>query len=87
MLHRLRNIQFDHCGQYGFTDANDPCVCLAFLNAFIDEVHPSSVEYCLFHHGCNMGIGVYSTDDLELNYNVGQGISGPGEAQKQHLLY
>ena len=41
---------------------------------------PSSVEYCTFHHGYNMGIGLYNTDDLELNYNVGQGISGPGEA-------
>ena len=84
---RLSNVEFYRIGQYAHTDPNDPRVGLAFFNAVVDEAHPSIVRGCSFHHGYNMGVGVYDTDDLVLELNVVQGVSGPGDTWNGIIIF
>ncbi|KAL4228553.1 Fibrocystin-L [Mactra antiquata] len=76
---RLSNVEFYHTGQEGFTEEYDPRFSLAFLNTgTVDNVKPSSVTKCSFHHSFSTGIGVFGTNGLNVTDNIVTGSVGHG---------
>uniref|UniRef100_A0A3Q2VVI1 PKHD1 like 1, tandem duplicate 2 n=1 Tax=Haplochromis burtoni TaxID=8153 RepID=A0A3Q2VVI1_HAPBU len=76
---QIRNVEFYHSGQEGWTDYSDPRYSVAFLN--LGEVHPtqSYIQGCAFHDGFSPAVGVFGTDGLNVDDNiihhtVGEGI-------------
>ncbi|XP_054766411.2 fibrocystin-L-like [Lytechinus pictus] len=66
------NIEFKLTGQEGWTDFYDPRYSLAFLDIgdVLEDAVPSYVHSCTFHNGFSLAIGVFGTDNIEIDNNV-----------------
>ncbi|XP_062385127.1 fibrocystin-L-like [Sardina pilchardus] len=76
---QIRNVEFYHTGQEGWSDASDPRYSVAFLNLGEVADMESYLQGCGFHHGFSPAIGVFGTDGLKVDDNViyftvGEGI-------------
>lgn len=74
------NVEFKLTGQEGWTDFYDPRYSLAFLDigdVLLDAV-PSFVHSCTFHNGFSLTIGVFGTDNIEIDNNVIHHTVGAG---------
>ena len=68
---RISNVEFYHTGQKGWTDEYDPRFSIAFLDiGVIDDVKPSYVRKCAFHHGFSPAIGTFGVSKLNVTDNV-----------------
>uniref|UniRef100_A0A8B9H868 Polycystic kidney and hepatic disease 1 (autosomal recessive)-like 1 n=1 Tax=Astyanax mexicanus TaxID=7994 RepID=A0A8B9H868_ASTMX len=75
---QIRNVEFYHTGQEGWTDYSDPRYSLAFLDLGSVQ-NESYVKGCSFHHGFSPAIGIFGTDELIVDdsviyHTVGEGI-------------
>ncbi|KAK7898488.1 hypothetical protein WMY93_019341 [Mugilogobius chulae] len=74
---QIRNVEFYHTGQEGWTDDYDPRYSVAFLN--LEMVEDTYLQGCAFHDGFSPAIGVFNTeglviDDNVIHHTVGEGI-------------
>ncbi|XP_048777455.2 fibrocystin-L-like isoform X3 [Ostrea edulis] len=67
---RLSNVEFFRGGQEGYTATYDPRHALSFVDIPISNVKPCYVKQCSFHHNLGIAIGVYGTNNLEIQNNV-----------------
>ena len=67
---QMEGVEFDGCGQIGYTFTRDPRFALAFLN--IGEIVNSTsyVRKSTFHDGYNTGMGAFGVSGLLLEENV-----------------
>uniref|UniRef100_A0A8C5AWE7 PKHD1 like 1, tandem duplicate 1 n=1 Tax=Gadus morhua TaxID=8049 RepID=A0A8C5AWE7_GADMO len=77
---QIRNVEFHHSGQQGWSDFTDPRYSVAFLN-----LGESYLQGCAFHNGFSPAIGVFGTDgmfvdDNVVHHTVGEGIRVWGNA-------
>ncbi|XP_065144791.1 fibrocystin-L-like [Paramisgurnus dabryanus] len=89
---QIRNVEFYHTGQEGWTDPSDPRYSLAFLNLG-NVAGESYIKGCAFHDGFAPAIGVFGTDGLNIDDNVihhtvGEGIRiwGDNSAVRRNLV-
>ncbi|KAG7251316.1 hypothetical protein CRUP_021887, partial [Coryphaenoides rupestris] len=61
---QIRNVEFHHSGQEGWSDYTDPRYSVAFLNLGQVAANESYLQGCAFHHGFSPAIGVFGTDGL-----------------------
>ncbi len=66
----LYGVEFNGCGQEGFSESFDPRFSLAFLNTGPIADNSSHVTDCSVNGGYNIGIGVSGTNDLLIKSNV-----------------
>ncbi|KAK2836335.1 hypothetical protein Q7C36_014204 [Tachysurus vachellii] len=76
---QIRDVEFYHTGQEGWTDSTDPRYSVAFLNLGVVSKNESYIKGCAFHHGFSPAIGIFGTDGLIVEDNViyhtvGEGI-------------
>ncbi|MED6281140.1 Fibrocystin-L, partial [Characodon lateralis] len=76
---QIRNVEFFHSGQEGWTDYYDPRYSVAFLNLGEVSGNDSYIQGCAFHDGFSPAIGVFGTtglniDDNIVHHTVGEGI-------------
>ncbi|XP_029369318.1 PKHD1 like 1, tandem duplicate 1 isoform X2 [Echeneis naucrates] len=76
---QIRNVEFFHSGQEGWTDDTDPRYSVAFLNLGQVSGEDSYIQGCAFHDGFSPAIGVFGTeglmvDDNVVHHTVGEGI-------------
>ncbi|KAM6899772.1 PKHD1 like 1, tandem duplicate 1 [Xenentodon cancila] len=76
---QIRNVEFFHSGQNGWTDSSDPRYSVAFLNLGEVSGNESYIQGCAFHDGFSPAIGVFGTeglyiDDNIVHHTVGEGI-------------
>ncbi|XP_061189118.1 fibrocystin-L-like [Saccostrea echinata] len=67
---RISNVEFFRGGQEGFTATYDPRHALSFVDIPISNIKPCYVKQSSFHHNLGIAIGVYGTNDLEIQNNV-----------------
>uniref|UniRef100_A0AAR2IPV4 Polycystic kidney and hepatic disease 1 (autosomal recessive)-like 1 n=1 Tax=Pygocentrus nattereri TaxID=42514 RepID=A0AAR2IPV4_PYGNA len=72
---RIRDVEFYHTGQEGWTNNPDPRYSLAFLNLGVNE---SYIKGCAIHHGFAPAIGIFGTDGLSVDDNVIHHAVGEG---------
>uniref|UniRef100_A0A8C5F806 PKHD1 like 1, tandem duplicate 1 n=1 Tax=Gadus morhua TaxID=8049 RepID=A0A8C5F806_GADMO len=82
---QIRNVEFHHSGQQGWSDFTDPRYSVAFLNLGEVAVNESYLQGCAFHNGFSPAIGVFGTDgmfvdDNVVHHTVGEGIRVWGNA-------
>ncbi|XP_011607160.2 fibrocystin-L isoform X2 [Takifugu rubripes] len=76
---QIRNVEFFHSGQEGWTDKTDPRFSVAFLNLGKVSAGESYIHGCAFHDGFSPAIGISGTEGLNIDDNiihhtVGEGI-------------
>ncbi|KAM9839131.1 PKHD1 like 1, tandem duplicate 1 [Aulostomus maculatus] len=76
---QIRNVEFFHSGQEGWTDYSDPRYSVAFLNLGEVSQEDSYIQGCAFHDGFSPAIGVFGTaglivDDNVVHHTVGEAI-------------
>ncbi|XP_063041153.1 fibrocystin-L-like [Engraulis encrasicolus] len=76
---QLRNVEFYHSGQEGWSDASDPRYSVAFINLGQVVKMESYVQGCSFHDGfspaiCIVGTDTLAVDDNVIHHTVGEGI-------------
>ncbi|XP_066278772.1 fibrocystin-L-like [Branchiostoma lanceolatum] len=69
---RFENVEFYHTGQEGWTDFYDPRYSLAFLDVgeILDDYTESYIRKNTFHSGFSPAIGVFGTQNLNIEDNV-----------------
>ncbi|XP_077870118.1 fibrocystin-L-like [Saccoglossus kowalevskii] len=75
---RIENVEFKNCGQEGWPDYSDPRYALAFRDVGDIIQNSSYIRGNSFHHGFNTGIGVYTTNGLNIENNVIHHTVGAG---------
>ncbi|KAM9385916.1 fibrocystin-L-like isoform 2-T2 [Pholidichthys leucotaenia] len=75
---QIRNVEFFHSGQEGWTDHTDPRYSLAFQNVGEVIAEESYVQGCSFHDGFSPAIGVFGTNGLNVDNNVIHHTVGEG---------
>ncbi|TSK31508.1 Fibrocystin-L [Bagarius yarrelli] len=75
---QIKDVEFYHTGQEGWTDSDDPRYSLAFLNLGVVTQNESYVKGCAFHHGFSPAIGIFETDGLSVDDNVIHHTVGEG---------
>ncbi|XP_056273684.1 fibrocystin-L-like [Pseudoliparis swirei] len=75
---QVRNVEFFHSGQEGWTDDDDPRYSVAFLNLGEVSIEDSYIQGCAFHDGFSPAIGVYGTEGLSVDDNVVHHTVGEG---------
>lgn len=73
---QIRNVEFYRTGQEGWTDDYDPRYSVAFLS--LDQVENTYIQGCSFHDGFSPAIGVFSTENLNIDDNVIHHTVGEG---------
>lgn len=63
-------MEFYRGGQEGFTATYDPRHALSFIDIPISHIKPCYVKHSSFHHNLGIAIGVYGTNNLEIQDNV-----------------
>ncbi|XP_076157842.1 PKHD1 like 1, tandem duplicate 1 [Alosa pseudoharengus] len=76
---QIRNVEFYHTGQEGWSDYSDPRYSVAFLNLGEVSHMESYIQGCGFHDGFSPAIGIFGTngmqvDDNVIYFTVGEGI-------------
>ncbi|KAF7655004.1 hypothetical protein LDENG_00062160 [Lucifuga dentata] len=67
---QIRNVEFFHSGQEGWTDFTDPRYSVAFLNLGEVSANESYIQGCAFHDGFAPAIGVSGTNNMKVDDNV-----------------
>ena len=67
---QIEGVEFDGCGQIGYTFTRDPRFALAFLNTGEIVNSTSYVRKSSFHDGYNTAIGAFGVSGLSLEDNV-----------------
>ncbi|XP_068189914.1 fibrocystin-L-like [Antennarius striatus] len=67
---QLRNVEFFHSGQEGWTDDHDPRYSVSFLNLGEVSEEDSYIQGCAFHDGFSPAIGAIGTDQLKIDDNI-----------------
>ncbi|XP_053468790.1 PKHD1 like 1, tandem duplicate 1 [Ictalurus furcatus] len=75
---QIRDVEFYHTGQEGWTDNTDPRYSVAFLNLGVVSQNDSYIKGCAFHHGFSPAIGIFGTDGLTVDDNVIHHTVGEG---------
>ncbi|MCJ8746157.1 hypothetical protein PDJAM_G00138700 [Pangasius djambal] len=75
---QIRDVEFYHTGQEGWTDNTDPRYSVAFLNLGVVSQNDSYIKGCAFHHGFSPAIGIFGTDGLSVDDNVIHHTVGEG---------
>ncbi|KAM3595703.1 uncharacterized protein V6R79_001361 [Siganus canaliculatus] len=75
---QLRNVEFFRSGQEGWSDDSDPRYSVAFLNLGEGSGEASYIQGCSFHDGFSPAIGVFGTEDLNVDDNVVHHTVGEG---------
>ncbi|KAL7883851.1 hypothetical protein SRHO_G00015090 [Serrasalmus rhombeus] len=75
---QIRDVEFYHTGQEGWTDYTDPRYSVAFLNLGVVVQNESYIKGCAFHHGFAPAIGIFGTDGLSVDDNVIHHTVGEG---------
>ncbi|XP_030597029.1 PKHD1 like 1, tandem duplicate 1 [Archocentrus centrarchus] len=75
---QIRNVEFYHSGQGGWTDYTDPRYSVAFLNLGEVSADESYIQGCAFHDGFSPAIGVFGTDGLSVDDNIVHHTVGEG---------
>uniref|UniRef100_A0A3Q3K5H6 Polycystic kidney and hepatic disease 1 (autosomal recessive)-like 1 n=1 Tax=Monopterus albus TaxID=43700 RepID=A0A3Q3K5H6_MONAL len=75
---QIRNVEFIHSGQEGWTDDTDPRYSVAFLNLGEVSGGDSYIQGCAFHDGFSPAIGVFGTDGLKVDDNIVHHAVGEG---------
>ncbi|XP_062842250.1 fibrocystin-L-like [Trichomycterus rosablanca] len=75
---QIRDVEFYHTGQEGWTDSTDPRYSLAFLSLGVVGQNESYIKGCAFHHGFAPAIGIFGTDELSVDDNVIHHTVGEG---------
>ncbi|XP_045915057.1 PKHD1 like 1, tandem duplicate 1 [Micropterus dolomieu] len=73
---QIRNVEFFHSGQEGWTDNTDPRYSVAFLN--LGKVSGDTIQGCAFHEGFSPAIGVFGTEGLNVDNNIVHHTVGEG---------
>ncbi|XP_038580507.1 PKHD1 like 1, tandem duplicate 1 [Micropterus salmoides] len=73
---QIRNVEFFHSGQEGWTDDTDPRYSVAFLN--LGKVSGDTIQGCAFHEGFSPAIGVFGTEGLNVDNNIVHHTVGEG---------
>lgn len=66
---RMDFVEIRHCGQGGYFSPRDPRYSIAFRNNF-DSSEDSYVRRCSIHHGYNTGVGIHTSNGIEISDNV-----------------
>ncbi|XP_035687262.1 fibrocystin-L-like [Branchiostoma floridae] len=76
---RVENVEFYHTGQEGWTDFYDPRYSLAFLDVGLveDDHRKSYIRKNTFHSGFSPAIGVFGTQNMDVEDNVIHHTVGP----------
>ena len=89
---QIEGVEFDGCGQIGYTFTHDPRFALAFLNTGRILNSTSYVRKSTFHDGFNTGIGAFGVSGLSLednivHYQVGHSVwmEGTGHVLRNNL--
>lgn len=72
----LKEVQFEGCGQLGFTSESDPRFALAFVDVGVRGTD-SYIQECSFCNGYNTAIGIFGTDGVLVECNVIHSTVGP----------
>ncbi|XP_068431576.1 PKHD1 like 1, tandem duplicate 1 [Clinocottus analis] len=75
---QIRNVEFFHSGQEGWTDDTDPRYSVAFLNLGKVSENDTYIQGCAFHDGFSPAIGVFGTEGLSVDDNVVHHTVGEG---------
>ncbi|XP_025757857.1 PKHD1 like 1, tandem duplicate 1 isoform X2 [Oreochromis niloticus] len=75
---QIRNVEFYHSGQEGWTDYSDPRYSVAFLNLGEVTEEESYIQGCAFHDGFSPAVGVFGTDGLNVDDNIVHHTVGEG---------
>ncbi|CAG5956366.1 unnamed protein product [Menidia menidia] len=75
---QIRNVEFFHSGQEGWTDSFDPRYSVAFLDLGQVPAGESDIQGCAFHDGFSPAIGVFGTEGLHISDNVVHHTVGEG---------
>ncbi|KAK3532561.1 hypothetical protein QTP86_024146, partial [Hemibagrus guttatus] len=75
---QIRDVEFYHTGQEGWTDSIDPRYSVAFHNLGMVSQNESYIKGCAFHHGFSPAIGIFGTDGLSVDDNVIHHTVGEG---------
>ncbi|KAM9737277.1 LOW QUALITY PROTEIN: PKHD1 like 1, tandem duplicate 1 [Menidia menidia] len=75
---QIRNVEFFHSGQEGWTDSFDPRYSVAFLDLGQVSAGESDIQGCAFHDGFSPAIGVFGTEGLHISDNVVHHTVGEG---------
>ncbi|XP_060949378.1 PKHD1 like 1, tandem duplicate 1 [Limanda limanda] len=76
---QIRNVEFHRSGQEGWIDFTDPRYSVSFLNLGKVTGNESYIQGCAFHDGFSPAIGVFGTEEMNVDENiihhtVGEGI-------------
>ncbi|XP_053190049.1 fibrocystin-L-like [Scomber japonicus] len=74
---QIRNVEFFHSGQEGWSDYSDPRYSVAFLNLGA-VTEDSYLQGCAFHDGFAPAIGVFGTEGLNVDDNIVHQTVGEG---------
>ncbi|XP_067676837.1 fibrocystin-L-like isoform X2 [Haliotis asinina] len=75
---KVKNVEFYHTGQEGYTSSYDPRFSLAFIGIRNNDVRLSYVSYCSFHHGFAPAVGIFGVKDVLIDNNVVHHTVGSG---------
>ncbi|XP_058475058.1 PKHD1 like 1, tandem duplicate 1 [Solea solea] len=75
---QIRNVEFFQSGQEGWTDSYDPRYSVAFLNLGTVSSDDTYIQGCAFHDGYAPAIGVFGTDEMNVDDNVVHRTVGEG---------
>ncbi|XP_069372727.1 PKHD1 like 1, tandem duplicate 1 [Paralichthys olivaceus] len=67
---QIRNVEFFRSGQEGWTDSTDPRYSVSFLNLGKVTGNDSYIQGCAFHDGFSPAIGVFETEELNVDDNI-----------------
>ena len=72
---QLQGVEFNGCGQLGYTDDFDPRFALAMFNTGGQST--SYIRECSFHDGFNTAVGIFGSDEMTISDNVIHSTVGP----------
>ncbi len=73
---KISGVEFNGCGQEGYTETFDPRFSIAILNVPSHGIE-SYIQHSSFHDGYNTAIGVFGTDEVTVDNNVIYDTVGP----------
>ena len=67
----IENVEFDHMGQRGLTEWDDPRFGVAFVSTkTANNANPGHIIGCSFHDGYSTNIGAFDALNLRIHKNV-----------------
>ncbi|XP_062266639.1 PKHD1 like 1, tandem duplicate 1 [Platichthys flesus] len=75
---QIRNVEFFRSGQEGWIDFTDPRYSVSFLNLGKVTGNESYIQGCAFHDGFSPAIGVFGTEEMNVDDNIVHHTVGEG---------